>query len=146
MRKIYMVLVMLVLALTQGCGTWCANNHSTCVEGFTGFSRYPDFGGQYYYPFSVLTVQNSGNKENCVIDVIIDGDKMAAGIEKGTYRRIEIKSPPNENRPATVLVNRRCGGKPAGSYSNTIYISSVRSASYTWVMDDRYFPQVRVWR
>lgn len=141
-KAVLMSLLVGLCLFISGCGTWCANNRSMCVEGFTGFQRYPDFGGQYYYTFSMFNVENAG-KDNCYLNVVIDGAKMAAEIKRGEYRGIEINLPPRENRAAAVLIQRFCGGKYAGSYVGTINVSSTQGATYVWKMTDDHFQERR---
>lgn len=140
MNRFLICFAVLVLTLTQGCGTWCNKNHEYCVEGFSGFTRYQNYNSVYYYPVTVFTIANDLKNDNCFINIIIDGIVMGSGIKAGEFKRIEIKSPPNENRPATVLIKRYCSGKPKGSYTNRIQLSSTQPAPYSWVIDERYFP------
>lgn len=143
MKKIVMCLVVLSVVLLQGCGTWCAKDHSACVEGFSGFTRYQGYNytNLYYYPVTVFTIANGSKNNNCYMDVAIDGIVMGKGIKQGEFRRIEIKSPQNENRFATVLVSRYCGGKPKGSYTYSIQVSSTQAVSHSWIVNERYFPR-----
>ena len=138
MKKFAMVFAVLVLTLTTGCGTWCSKDREYCIEGFSGMTRYHNYSTVYYYPATVFTVSND-LKKSCTIDVIVDGIVMSKGIQKGQFKRIEIKSPPNENRPATVLIKRYCGKKSAGSYTNLIQLSSTHSATYAWLINERHF-------
>jgi hypothetical protein len=139
MKKILVGIALLVLTLTTGCGTWCSKDRMYCMDGFTGVTRYAGYNTAYYYPFTVFTITN-GSHGNYSMDVLVDGIMMGPGLGRGETKRIEIKSPPNKDRPATVLIKRYRKGKPAGNYTSLIQLSSTRSATYSWVIDERYFP------
>ncbi len=147
MKKIGKILLLVIAAASlSGCGHWCNYNREYCIEGFTGYTRYP--GGMYtasnYYPSSHLTVANA-LKEGCYMDVTVDRRKMVGKIERGKYELIYIDNKPNENRTVSVLLNEYCG-KPGkekfvDSYEAGLSVSSTYQVSVTWRITDQYFPK-----
>ncbi len=144
MKKIEMILFLAVATvLLSGCGTWCSINREYCVQGFSGFNRYPGgmYTSAYYYPESHLTIVNNVKKRGCYLEVKIDGRLMAGKIERGEDKYLAIANPPDEDRWVSVLVKEYCGkDKFVDSYEHAWAVSSRRQVSETWRMTDNYFP------